>query len=171
MKILKKIVLALLILIAIVLIIALFVPKNFKSEKTIVINKPKNEVFEYIRYIKNQDNFGVWQLSDPDMKKTYEGTDGTVGFKYSWKSKKLSEGSQTITAIDEGNRVDSELDFGFGKPAKAYFIVKEKGQDQTEVTWGITGRTPYPFNIMSLFYDMGNDFRKGLENLKKELEK
>lgn len=171
MKTLKKIFIILLIIIAIPLIVALFVPKEFKSERTIVINKPKNEVFEYVRYVKNQDNYGVWQLSDPDMKKEYKGTDGTPGFVYRWESESMGNGTQTITNIAEGTRIDSELDFGFGTPAKAYIITKEKGEGTTEVTWGITGRTPYPFNIMSLFYDMGDDFRKGLENLKKELEK
>jgi len=30
---------------------------------------------------------------------------------------------------------------------------------------------PYPTNIMNLFYDIGNDFEKGLAQLKIELEK
>lgn len=171
MKIIKRIVIALLIIIAIPLIVALFVPRDFKSEKSIVINKPVTEVFDYVKHVKNQDNFGIWQLSDPDMKKSYEGTDGTVGFVYHWDSESMGKGSQKITAIEDGKRVDFELDFGFGDPAKAYFITREKSTDQTNVTWGITGRTPYPFNFMSLFYDMGNDFEQGLHNLKKELEK
>lgn len=82
MKTLKKIVIVLLILIATPLIVALFVPNESNSEGQIVINKPKQEVFDYIKYVKNQDNFGKWQLSDPDMTTTEEGTDGTVGFKY-----------------------------------------------------------------------------------------
>jgi len=171
MKVLKKILLVILALIALILIVAAFVPKKFTSEREIVINKPRSEVFDYIRYIKNQDNFGVWQLSDPAMKKSYEGTDGTVGFKYSWDSKEMGKGTQTITNIVEGERMDTELDFGFGDPAKAYFITKDANAGQTTVVWGITGKSPYPFNIMGLFYDMGNDFEKGLQNLKGVLEK
>src|SRR5690606_14700649 len=111
MKILKKIVIALLIIIAIPLIIALFVPKDFHNEGEIVVNKPKQVVFDYIKNVKNQDNFGVWQLSDPDMETTSEGTDGTVGFKYSWDSKKLGKGAQVITNIVEGERMESEMFF------------------------------------------------------------
>lgn len=171
MKVLKKILLVILALIILILIVAAFVPKKFMSEREIVINKPRSEVFNYIRYIKNQDHFGVWQLADPAMKKTYEGTDGTVGFKYSWDSKEMGKGSQTITNIVEGQRMDTELDFGFGDIAKAYFITKDVNAGQTTVVWGITGKSPYPFNIISLFYDMGNDFEKGLQNLKGVLEK
>ncbi|HTN46641.1 MAG TPA: SRPBCC family protein [Flavipsychrobacter sp.] len=171
MKILKKILLGAFIFLALVLIVAAFAPKDFKSEREIVINKPRTEVFEYIRLVKNQDHFGVWQLADPQMKKSYEGTDGTVGFRYSWDSKKMGKGTQTITHITAGERMDTELNFGWGDPAKAYFITQDAGTNQTRVTWGITGRSPYPFNIMGLFFDMGHDFEKGLQNLKQELEK
>lgn len=171
MKILKRIALICLALIALVLVVAAFAPKSFRSEKQIVINKPRNEVFAYIRMVKNQDHYGVWQLSDPGMKKSYEGTDGTAGFRYSWDSKELGKGSQTITNIVNEERMDTELYFGFGDPAKAYMITEDAGTGQTRVTWGISGRSPYPFNIMNLFYDMGKDFDQGLKNLKGVLEK
>ncbi|MBX3242811.1 MAG: SRPBCC family protein [Chitinophagaceae bacterium] len=170
MKILKRILIAVLALVALILIVALFVPRDFKSEREIVINKPKQEVFDYIKSIKNQDNFGVWQLSDPDLKKTYEGTDGTVGFKYTWDSEKLGKGSQKIVNVVEGERMDTELDFGFGEPATASFTTREISPTQTRVSWGLSGRSPYPFNLMGLFFDVGDDFEKGLANLKNVLE-
>src|SRR5690554_21904 len=172
MKTLKKIVIVLLVIIAVPLIIALFVPKDFKSEGEIVINKPKQEVFDYIKYVKNQDNFGVWQLSDPDMETTSEGTDGTVGFKYSWDSEKLGKGAQVITNIVEGERMESDMFFlDFNDNAnESYFFVEEKLPGQTLVKWGIRGKSPYPWNLMSLFFNMDKDFEKGLENLKEILE-
>jgi len=171
MKILKKILLVIVALIALVLIAALFVPKDYDSQAEITINKPKQEVFDYVKYVKNQDNFGTWQLSDPNMKTTAEGTDGTIGFKYRWVSDKLGKGSQTITYIEEGERMDSELDFGFGDPAKGFIVLKEVSPTQTSVTWGVSGKSPYPWNLMNLFMNMDGDFEKGLENLKNILEK
>jgi hypothetical protein len=171
MKTAKKILIVILVLLAIPLIAALFVDKSFKAERDIVIEKPKEQVFNYLKYIKNQDNFGVWQLSDPTLKKTYDGVDGTVGFSYSWDGEKLGKGSQTIKQINEGERIETELNFGFGEPARAYFLTEALSPNQTKVTWGITGNSPYPFNLMSLFYDMGNDFDQGLANLKGVLEK
>src|SRR5690554_5704405 len=172
MKILKRILIAIAIIIAIPLIVALFVPKESTSEGQIVINKPKQEVFDYIKYVKNQDNFGVWQLSDPNMKTTSEGEDGTEGFKYSWDSEKLGKGAQVITKIEEGERMESDMffyDFG-DTPSKAYFTVEEQAPDQALVTWGISWTTPYPWNLMSLFYNMDKDFEKGLEKLKEIVE-
>lgn len=172
MKILKKIIIVLLIIIAIPLIVALFVPNKSTSEGQIVINKPKQEVFDYIKYVKNQDNFGKWQLSDPDMTTTEEGEDGTVGFKYSWDSKELGKGAQVITNIVEGERMESDMffyDFD-DTPNPAYFTAEEQTPDQTLVKWGISWDTPYPWNIMSLFFNMDNDFNEGLQKLKEIVE-
>lgn len=171
MKILKRILIGLLAIVALLLIIALFVPKDFNAGSEIVINRPKSEVFEYVKYVKNQDNYGKWQLMDPDMKKTYEGEDGTVGFVYKWDSEVLDKGSQKITKIIAGKRVETELNFGFGELAKSYLTTEDSGDSKTKVRWGISGKTPYPFNLMHLFFDMNKDFEEGLDNLKNVLEK
>src|SRR5690606_5817358 len=121
-------------------------PKEFESEGQIVINKPKQEVFDYIKYVKNQDNFGKWQLSDPDMQTTSEGTDGTGGFKYSWNSEKLGKGAQVINNIVEGERMESDmffLDFN-DYVNKSYISVQEKPKDETLVKWLIKVTTLYP---------------------------
>lgn len=172
MKILKKILIVLLVIIAIPFIVALFVPKQFANEGQVVINKPIHEVFDYIKYVKNQDNFGVWQLSDPNMKTTEEGEDGTVGFKYSWESEKLGKGAQLITNIVPNERMESDMFFleFDDKPNKAYISVEEQAPGKTLVKWGISGETPYPWNLMSLLHNMDNDFNEGLANLKEILE-
>src|SRR6478752_5632333 len=113
MKILKRIAIGLVALIDILLIVALFVKKDYNIQREIVINKPKKEVFDYIRFVKNQDNYSKWNMTDPDMKKTYIGNDGTPGFVYSWKSDddNVGAGEQEITAIKEGEALEMELRF------------------------------------------------------------
>lgn len=171
MKLLKRILFILLGIIILLLIVALFVPKDFKAEAQIIINKPEQEVFNYVKYIKNQDNYGKWQLMDPGMDKSYEGTDGTVGFIYKWDSKELGKGSQKITKVTEGEKIETELFFGFGDPAHSYLITEDLGGNKTKIIWGITGRSVYPFNLMHLFFNMDSDFEEGLNTLKKVLEK
>lgn len=172
MRILKKILIVLLIIIAIPLVVALFVPKESASEGQVIINQPKEVVFDYIKYVKNQDNFGKWQLSDPNIKTTSEGEDGTVGFKYSWESEKLGKGAQEIVGIIDGERLDTHMFFyDFDEtPNPSYFTVEEKGTDQTLVKWGISWKSKYPFNLMNLFINMDKDFNEGLNNLKEILE-
>lgn len=170
MKILKIILLFVIGIIALFLIVALIAPKEFKADAEITINKPQQEVYDYIKFVKNQDNFGKWQKMDPNMKTTSTGTDGTVGFTYSWDSEVLNQGSQTITKVEEGKGIETELNFGFGDPAQSFLYTENAGNDQTKVIWGIQGKSPYPWNIMGLFYKMDGDFEEGLQNLKKLLE-
>src|SRR5690606_7302599 len=103
MKIVKKILIVLAIIIAIPLIIALFVKKDYAVQREVTIDKPKQEVFDYIKYLKNQDNYSKWNKIDPEMKKSYKGTDGTVGFISRWESnkKEVGWGEQEIKKITE----------------------------------------------------------------------
>lgn len=179
MKIFKKILIALVIIITIPLLVALFVKKDYTVEREVAINQPKEVVFGYIKYLKNQNNFSKWATMDPDMKKTYRGTDGTVGFVSAWESQKddVGTGEQEITKITEGERIDYELRFikPFESTEKAYMITEGLGDNQTNVKWGFSGRMDYPMNLMLLFMDfeemIGNDFETGLNSLKRELEK
>ncbi|WP_140939463.1 SRPBCC family protein [Sphingobacterium lumbrici] len=171
MKILKYILFTLLGLIALVLIIALIIPKNFHAGSEIAINKPRQEVFDYVKLLRNQSNYDNWSRQDPNIQQTYSGTDGTVGFRYVWKSDKVGEGEQVITRIEEGQQMDTDLFFNGSKDVnKSILRVEELSPTQSKVIWEIDGKMPYPFNIIGLFFDMNKDFDKGLQNLKYILE-
>ena len=178
MKVLKKILIVLAILITIPLLVALFVGKEYAVEREIVINKPKATVFEYLKLLKNQDNFSKWASMDPDMKKTYSGTDGTVGFISHWESEndQVGHGEQEIKKITEGERIDFELRFikPFESTENAYMTTEAISESQTKVRWGFKGHMDYPTNIWLLFLDfeemIGGDLQTGLEQLKTELE-
>lgn len=179
MKILKRTLLVLISLIVLVLVTALFVDGKFAATKKITINQPNEVVFAYIKQLKNQDNYSAWSTMDPKMKKTYKGTDGTVGFVSAWESKdnNVGAGEQEIIKIDENKRIDYEL--RFKKPIEsvspAFMTTKAVSATATEVQWGFSGEMVYPLNIMQLFMDMyamiGDDFEKGLTKLKGILEK
>jgi len=178
MKILNKILIALAILIAIPLIVALFVKKDYAVEREITINKPKQEVFDYVKLLKNQDNYSKWATMDPNMEKTYRGTDGTVGFVSAWESKvdSVGVGEQEIKRIVEGERIDFELRFikPFEATEPAFMTTEAVSENKTNVEWGFSGHMEYPMNIMMLFMDfekmIGDDLQTGLNNLKRELE-
>lgn len=179
MKIFRKIVLIIGVIVAIPLIVALFVSKTYEVEEAIVINKPKSEVFDYVKHLKNQDNFSKWATLDPDMNKTYHGTDGTEGFISAWESEddNVGVGEQEIIKIIDGDRIDYELRFikPFESTQETYMTTKSVNGNQTEVTWGFNGEIKYPMNLMLLFMDfekfIGDDFQEGLQNLKTLLEK
>lgn len=176
MRIIKKILMFIAAVIVLLLITALFVSKDYKVEKSITINKPKTEIFNYIKYLKNQDNFSKWAKLDPAMKKSSIGTDATVGFTTIWEgNSKVGKGEQEIKKITEGQRMDFEL--RFEKPmkdvAQSFMTTDSIAPNQTLVKWGISGHMSYPWNIMGLFMNqmVGGDFETGLANLKELQEK
>jgi hypothetical protein len=180
MKILKNLLLVIVGIIVLLLIIGIFVKKDYAVEREVVINKPKSEVFAYIKMLRNQDNFSVWNNLDPAMKKTYSGgEDGNVGFTYAWDSEKgdVGKGEQEIKKITEGERVDFELRFKepFEATDNAYLTTEAVSDTQTKVKWGFTGKMAYPMNLMLLFMDMetmlGDQLQQGLNNLKGAMEK
>jgi len=179
MKILKKIVFVSVGLIALLLVTALFVNKEYAVVRQVIINKPKPLVFEHVRYLRNQDNFSVWAKMDPDMKKEYRGIDGTIGAVSAWDSKvkNVGKGEQEIMKISYGERLDVELRFikPFKSTGYAYMITENVSDNQTKVIWGFTGKIPYPMNLMLVCMNMekmlGKDLEKGLGNLKATLEK
>jgi hypothetical protein len=164
-------------LIVLLLVIALFSKKGYSIQRDIVINRPKQEVFDYIKLLKNQDHFSKWVMTDPNMKKVFTGTDGTVGFVYAWEgNKKAGKGEQEIMKIAEGERLDVEVRFikPFEGIAQTPFITTAVG-NQTKLTWGMTSSMKYPMNIMLLFLSMekmlGKDLEISLTNLKTILER
>ena len=178
MKTLKIIGLVLVGIIVLLLITGLFIDGKYDVEREVTINKPKQEVFDYIKYLKNQNNFSVWAKIDPAMKTEFRGEDGTVGFVSAWDSEdpKAGKGEQKIIKIDEGQRIDYELHFIEPLEATdfAYLTTDAVNDSVTAVKWGFDGKMKYPMNLMLLFMDMEEmlapDLQNGLENLKTILE-
>jgi uncharacterized protein YndB with AHSA1/START domain len=156
----------------------LFLNKDYKVEKEVIVNQPIDTVFNYIKHLKNQDDFSVWATRDPNMKKEYIGLDGKVGFISRWESEneEVGVGEQEIIKITEGERVDFELRFfkPFESTENAFMTVEALGDSKTKVIWGFSSRFDYPMNAMLLFIDfeeeIGNDFETGLKKLKQNLE-
>lgn len=165
--------------IVLVLVVALFGPKNYVIERQIVISKPKQQVFDFIKLLKNQDHYNKWWTMDPNAKKDFKGTDGTVGFIAAWDSqnKQAGAGEQEITKITDGERLDTEIRFirPFSGKADIFMAVADTAEHQTLVTWNFSGEYKYPMNILLMIMNMdkllGTDLEISLNRLKEYLEK
>ncbi len=163
--------------IAFIFAAAFIVDNEFETERSIIIDKPVDVVFEHIRYLRNQNNYSVWVQRDPDLRIEYRGTDGEVGAVSAWEgNEEAGAGEQEIVAISEGERIDFELRFfePFESSSNAFKTTEAVSENQTRVTWGMYGTMPRPLNLMLLFMNLeeaiGNDYEIGLQNLKMILE-
>ncbi|WP_284652395.1 SRPBCC family protein [Flavobacterium terrisoli] len=162
-------------LIVLLLIIALFSRKDYNINRNIIINAPLQTVFDYVKLLKNQDNFNKWVMVEPDMQREFKGTDGTVGFIYGWNGKKAGEGEQEIKTITEGKNIETEIRFvrPFAGIAYANMIIEPISENQTKVTWSNSSTIKYPMNIMLPMIEkmLAKDMDNSLDNLKNILEK
>ncbi|NCU02769.1 MAG: SRPBCC family protein [Chitinophagaceae bacterium] len=177
MKILKRILLIIGIIVAAVLLTALFVSNEFSLTKEVLINKSRQEVFNYAKLIKNQEQYSVWVMKDPNIKIEYTGTDGTVGAKSAWvsKDKNVGVGEQEIIELKDGESIKTEIRFKepFEGTNHAVTKLEDAGNGQTKVISAFSGKSTYPMNIMNLFMNsfVGNDMQTNLNNMKANLEK
>jgi uncharacterized membrane protein len=151
--------------------------KEMFIEKSVVINKPLPQVFDYLRYTMNQNNFSVWNMKDPGKKTEVSGVDGTVGFIYSWdsKDKSVGAGSQEITGLKEGESISYKLVFErpMKNVAQSGFYLRALSSEQTEVKWEFRGPTKFPMSLFKGFLQnmLGKDMATSLTNLKNVLDK
>ena len=174
MKTIKVVFTVLGVIVVIPLAVAIFVKKEYSVKRDVVIDRSKSEVFDYVRYLKNQDHFNKWVMMDPEMKKDFSGTDGTAGCVYYWDGEKAGKGEQELVRIVEGDRIECELRFikPFENTAHAQITTEEIAPGKTRVTWGMDGENTYPINFMNLFINsaLGGDLDQSLSTLKNVLE-
>ena len=149
---------------------------TYVVERSIAVDAPPQDVYERVSNFRRWSEWSPWDQLDPNMTKTYEGKDATVGSSYSWQgNRKAGSGKMTISDLDAPSRVT--IDLRFLKPFKSqsttqFALAPEAGR--THVTWTMTGKHTWMSKIMGIFVSMdklvGKDFVKGLEKLKSTSE-
>jgi hypothetical protein len=93
MKALKTILIIIGAILALVLILSLIGAKTFRVERSTMVKAPAEMVYPYVSNLKSMEAWGPWKEMEHNMTTTYEGEDGKVGSKSTWKSDE-SKGSQ-----------------------------------------------------------------------------
>lgn len=166
-------------ILAILLIAAAQLQSEYSIERDITIARPGQEVFDYIKLIRNQANYNKWVMMDPNAKKEYTGTDGTVGFILAWDSenKQVGKGEQEIKNIVDGQRIDLAIRFvkPFEGESTAFMTTTPISGNQTKIQWVFGGKRNLLMKVMHLLMNLkkmlGKDMETSLTNLKELLEK
>lgn len=174
----KKVLLGVLILVVVILGYAATRPDSFTVERKIKINAPSDKIYGYIIEFNNWSAWSPWAKLDPAMKLTMSSPSAGKGATYAWVGNSdVGEGKMEITDAVPTNKVVINLDFL--KPIESVgnvttFTLGPVGPS-TEVTWTMTGPSPYVSKLMGVFVSMdkmiGKDFETGLTQLKAVSEK
>lgn len=173
----KKILFVVVSCITIFLAISLFTKKGYEVEKTIVLNVPANEVYNYIKFLKNQNHYNCWQQFDMERKESYQGEDGTIGFSHQWESvdEKLGSATEIVKELVYPTHIHTEITHTkpYSVKSQSEYFIEDHGK-WSKLKWRISGTISYPTNFFILFTDLethiGDKIERSLRNLKNKLE-
>ena len=168
---LKKILIGVVAVIAVILVLASRVPDDFTVQRSTLIKAKPEKIIAQINDFHHWGAWDPWAKMDPAMKVTYSGSPSGKGAMYAWEGNgKVGSGSMEITDSTP-NQVNINLHFT--KPMKgedtATFTLAPQG-DSTQVTWAMAGKVPFVGKIFHLFMNMdkmvGASFDQGLADMK-----
>lgn len=172
----KKILLALALIVAVVAVLAAFQPSTFHIERSISIAASPAALFPRLNDLRQTHEWSPWKEKDPKATYTFEGPAAGVGASQSWSGNSdVGAGRQTIVESRPNELVRLRLEFF--KPMEgvcdAQFTLKPSG-DRTVVTWSMSGANNYLGKVFCLFMNqdkmIGGEFEKGLATLKRTSE-
>jgi len=173
---LKKISMALILVIVVILGLAMMQPDSFKVQRSATIKAPPAKVMAYLNDFHQWPAWSPWEKLDPNMQRTFEGAASGKGAVYAWKGNDdVGQGRMEIIESVPA-QLDIKLDFikPFASSNRTEFALQEQG-DSTVVTWTMTGPSQFVTKVMGVFFSMdkmiGKDFEKGLAQLKTVAEK
>lgn len=151
--------------------------KEFDISRTVVINRPKEEVYNFVRQLKKEHLWMPWFKENFNGILKYKGDDGKMEALLYWKGhRRFYEGTQKIVKLNQGKIVETR--FLLVKPFRMVLLeykgLKEIDENKTKMVWGIRGGLKFPFSVMALIHPVdkayGKDLEKGLKNIKGILE-
>ncbi|MFY1047401.1 SRPBCC family protein [Chryseobacterium sp. GP-SGM7] len=177
MKTFFKIIGGLLLLLVVYSVIAMLAfGENYHYEKSVVINAPREKVWQQISTMKAFNEWNPWMKLDKNMKLVYSGNSGEVGDKYCWDSKNddAGAGCQEIKEIVPNEKQKTEMIFKrpFEGQAVSDMILTSEG-NSTKVTWSMDTKQETWMKMMRpvMDYQMGKSYDEGFANLKALVEK
>ena len=174
MRILLKILGGLAVLVLLLVLVAFVLPRQYRVERSVVINAKPEAVLAQVADLSAWKNWGAWQERDPQMKLSYSTPSTGVGAWSAWESKSEGNGKMTFTEVTS-SKLAYQLEFvDFGMKSTGVLELQPQ-TNGVRVVWSDAG--DLGMNPMSrwfgLFLDkmIGPDFERGLANLKKLAEK
>lgn len=169
----KKVSIAILAVVAVILIVGLFLPEKYHAQRSITISAEKTKIFNLVNDLREWKKWSPWLKADANMQLTF--SDPTVGGGawYSWKSKEMGHGKLTITRSIANESIEFIINFQEQSEGRGYWHFKPSGNN-IEVTWGFNGDAGNNIieRYMGLMIDMfmGPYFEEGLNSIKKLAE-
>lgn len=170
MKVLKPILVVIFAGIALLFIVAAFLPAKYHVQREVWIGASPELIYKQIVDLNNYRSWNAWADETPQSRHIVSDTPGGVGAFWQWDGTSIGKGSLTILKAIEFTDIHTKVEFadpwqesGFG-----FWSISQEN-DSTRVEWKMEGQLSFPLDRYSgLFINkkLGRSFEKGLANLK-----
>jgi hypothetical protein len=168
----KKILLVLAALLAVLVIVILNQPDDFSVSRSTTIAASPATVHAQVNDFRKWESWSPWAKLDPNSKAHFEGAPTGQGAIFKWSgNNEVGEGKQEIVESKPGEMVRIKIDFikPFEGSNDVEFSFIPEGS-VTLVTWSMSGKNNFIGKCISLVMDcetlIGPMFEQGLANLK-----
>lgn len=173
----KYIIGSLVVFVGSVVIYATTRPDSFRVERSVTVQSAPEKIFPLITNFHQWEAWSPWEKIDPQLKRTYSGSDEGKGAIYEWRgNKEIGAGRMEIMDAVPSSKVVIKLDFitPFEARNTVEFMLVPQG-DATIVTQAMYGPSPFISKLLGLFFSMdkmiGDKYEEGLASIKLIAEK
>ena len=177
MKIVRKIALGLIIVVAVLGLVSFFLPSELYVARSVRVRASRADAFRILHNLRRFNEWSPWYKQDPEATYTFAGPEeGGPGAEINWDGEITKQGKMIVTRTVPYDSIFIEI--YFGKDAtpsgETTFYLSEVSADSVELSWifkSDMGLNPLA-RYMSLFMrgTMATQYESGLQDLKQLLE-
>lgn len=163
----KRFLRVLAIFVVLLLVAALFLPKNFEFQRQKMVHGSPEDFYPLVK------NFESWPQWEPWMSQDAQAVVSYTDSSRNWEGPRVGKGSLVIDSVQANAYISMNLTFFDPNPMEMvnYWTFSQQG-DSTLITMGASGDFNYPFGrILGSMVDMegmmGPDLEMALEGLAK----
>ncbi|WP_306252681.1 SRPBCC family protein [Parvularcula sp. IMCC14364] len=182
MKLLQKIMTGFAAFMVIIYIAGFFLDDEVSLTRNILIEAPREQVFELVADFNNWNAWSPWNAFDPDA--IYDVTGMDRGQRMVWASDHpaIGEGAQTVVFYEPPRMIETRLDLGgWGDGYGAFVLIENEKTDSTRIYWQYNGEMrrgkPFLLKPVHTYYGLFMDemlaptYERGLQQLKELAER
>ena len=177
MKMLRKIVVAIVIAVVVLSLVSFFLPGEVYVERSVRVAASKADVFRVLRNLRQFNEWNPWYKQDPEGSYILGGPEeGGPGSEIKWDTENGGQGRMIITREVPHDSIFIEMYFeeDYSSSAMTSFYLSEEHPDSVKVSWAFNfdvGLNPF-YRYMCLFMNnvIASQYEVGLQDFKTLIE-
>lgn len=171
MKALRVILLSLLVLFIAYLIWMLFLPGDYRIQRSIGVQAQPGQAFRSLSDFRQWQTWNPWQEVDTTVQITYDSTTTGPGGQMYFQGESI-EGAQQILSVQTPDTLTTRISIEGMPPATSQWTTSTTDTGSTRIQWEMHGKLSFFNRVLGLFLEshLGQPYTRALEKLAQKLD-